>query len=133
MSVVPELEYYANLSADSSPCRDLPALLLKAAKEIRRLEQQVQDHLQKPPRTTLRTTHTYATLEVSATTYNEVKTLLTLAAYGHAFDGDLIDMHGIALTTTEEMPAQVLFKQSLEIGGKAIAQGCFCTVYGEAE
>jgi hypothetical protein len=51
MSVVPELEYYANSGADSSPCRDLPALLLKAAKEIRRLEQQVQD-LQKPPRTT---------------------------------------------------------------------------------
>ncbi len=51
-------------------------------------------------------THTYAILEVSAATFNEVKAKLTAAEYHHAFDRDVIDMHGIALRAdaAEEKP-----------------------------
>lgn len=44
-----------------------------------------------------RTTHTYAVLEVTPMAFVEVKRLLAAAGYDHAFDGDVIDMHGIAL------------------------------------
>ena len=46
-------------------------------------------------------THTYAVLDVPATVFAAVKALLTAADYGHAFDRDLIDMHGIALRARE--------------------------------
>ena len=53
----------------------------------------------------LRTTHTYATLEVSATTYLEIKRKLEAAGYGDRFHEDqgkvLIDMQGIALEKSE--------------------------------
>ncbi len=44
-------------------------------------------------------TRTYAILEISRKAYNEIKALLKAADYGHAFafNGDVIDMHGIAL------------------------------------
>jgi hypothetical protein len=42
-------------------------------------------------------TYTYAILDVSQTTWNEVAEGLRNAGYGHAFDGNIIDMHGIAL------------------------------------
>ena len=47
-------------------------------------------------------TYTYALLDISAATYEEIKRLLQEAEYDHAFhdDGDgheVIDMHGIAL------------------------------------
>ena len=42
-------------------------------------------------------THTYAILEVSPETYEEIKKKLEAASYQHAFHGDVIDMHGIAL------------------------------------
>ncbi len=45
----------------------------------------------------IRSTHTYATLEVSAEAYDEIYKLLELADYQHAFHDGLIDMHGIAL------------------------------------
>lgn len=54
------------------------------------------------------TTHTYAILEVSAQTYDEIRDLLEAAGYQHAFharedgDGYNIDMHGIALTRVKE-------------------------------
>lgn len=42
--------------------------------------------------------HTYATLEVSADAYDEIRKKLEAAGYRHAFHEDgLIDMHGIAL------------------------------------
>lgn len=49
-------------------------------------------------------THTYALLEVSPEAFEEVSHKLEAAGYDHAFhrggvDGDLIDMHGIALST----------------------------------
>lgn len=63
-----------------------------------------------PPahRTTLRHTHTFATLEVSPDAYEEIARLLLSADYDHVFVADepttvgrtpppLIDMHGIAL------------------------------------
>lgn len=45
----------------------------------------------------MRTTHTYAILEVSAAAYEEIRALLEAAGYQHAFHDDVIDMHGIAL------------------------------------
>jgi hypothetical protein len=49
----------------------------------------------------MRTTHTYAVLDVPRTVYAAVRALLAQADYQHAFhanpDGEVIDMHGIAL------------------------------------
>ena len=46
-------------------------------------------------------THTYAVLDVPGAVYAAVRALLDRASYQHAFhaddDGELIDMHGIAL------------------------------------
>jgi hypothetical protein len=42
-------------------------------------------------------TYTYAVLEVSADTFREIADKLRAAGYGHAFDRDVIAMHGIAL------------------------------------
>lgn len=42
-------------------------------------------------------THTYAELEVSPSTYKEIKRLLEQAGYDHAFVGGVIDMKGIGL------------------------------------
>lgn len=48
-----------------------------------------------------RSTHTYAVLEVPRAVYAAVRALLEAAEYQHAFhakdDGEIIDMHGIAL------------------------------------
>ena len=50
---------------------------------------------------TIRQTHTYAVLEVSPAAYREIRGALEAAGYAHAFhqggDGEVIDMHGIAL------------------------------------
>jgi hypothetical protein len=50
----------------------------------------------------MRTTHTYAILEVSPETYAEVRAKLVAGGYDHALhtdpdDGEKIDMSGIAL------------------------------------
>lgn len=42
-------------------------------------------------------TYTYAILDVSAPTFDEIAEKLRAAAYHHCFDRDVIDMHGIAL------------------------------------
>lgn len=56
-------------------------------------------------------THTYATLPVTRDTYNEVADKLREAEYGHAFinegEGEVIDMHGIALQA-QPAPAATL-------------------------
>jgi hypothetical protein len=44
-----------------------------------------------------RTTHTYAVLEVTPMAFVEIRRRLEKAGYQHAFDGDVIDMHGIAV------------------------------------
>lgn len=50
--------------------------------------------------------HTYAILEVSHATYEEIRTKLLDAGYQHALDrdadGEVIDMHGIALQCGKE-------------------------------
>jgi hypothetical protein len=51
-------------------------------------------------------THTYAILEVSIGTFEEIETKLRQAGYAHAFDDGLIDMNGIALEK-EELPVDV--------------------------
>lgn len=50
----------------------------------------------------IRSTHTYAVLDVSPEAYAEIRRRLEEAGYAHAFDdrnegGEVIDMHGIAL------------------------------------
>lgn len=49
----------------------------------------------------IRQTHTYSILEVSAAAYAEIRAKLEEAGYAHAFhderDGEVVDMHGIAL------------------------------------
>lgn len=46
----------------------------------------------------MRQTHTYSILQVSQSTYNEIRDKLKTAAYDHAFHEDgIIDMHGIAI------------------------------------
>jgi hypothetical protein len=56
----------------------------------------------------MRVTHTYAILEVSPTTYAEIRAKLLTAGYEHAFHcddkGDAIDMHGIAIAEAKEAP-----------------------------
>ncbi len=44
-------------------------------------------------------TRTFATLEVSPATFNEIFEKLSEAEYHHAFVDDHIDMHGIGLWT----------------------------------
>lgn len=54
----------------------------------------------------LRQTHTFAELEVSPRTYDEIAVKLRVAGYDHAFVADStnggIDMHGIGLTRAAE-------------------------------
>lgn len=45
----------------------------------------------------MRTTHTYAVLEITFEAWEEIADKLRAAGYDHAFDGDVIDMHGIAV------------------------------------
>lgn len=57
----------------------------------------------------MRVTHTYAILEVSPTTYAEIRAKLMVAGYEHALNrddkgGDVIDMHGIAIAEARETP-----------------------------
>lgn len=47
-------------------------------------------------------THTYAVLDVSAACYAEIRRRLAAADYRHAFHGDVIDMHGIAIRVEQE-------------------------------
>ena len=52
----------------------------------------------------MRSTHTYAVLEISRAAFDEIKAHLEAAGYGQAFhdDGTIIDMHGIAVKVAEE-------------------------------
>jgi hypothetical protein len=50
----------------------------------------------------IRSTYTYALLEVAPEVYAEIRKQLDAAGYGHAFHqdddrGEVIDMHGLAL------------------------------------
>jgi hypothetical protein len=47
---------------------------------------------------TLRSTYTYAEMEVTAAAYDEIAGKLRAAGYDHAFNDGAIDMHGIGLT-----------------------------------
>lgn len=54
--------------------------------------------------TAIRASHTLATLEVSLTTFNEIKALFKEAGYDHVFleDGRMIDMTGIGIVPPPE-------------------------------
>ena len=62
-------------------------------------------------------THTYAVLEVPRSVYAAVRALLAQADYGHTFhnekDGEVIDMHGIALKSREGPPGTEITVSSL--------------------
>lgn len=58
-------------------------------------------------------TYTYAILDISPEAYREIKSKLKEAGYDHAFHGDVIDMHGIAL-------------QAKGHDWKSYANGMFC-------
>lgn len=49
----------------------------------------------------MRSTHTFATMEVSQATYDEIKQKLLEADYHHAFVDGHLDMHGIGLAVAE--------------------------------
>jgi hypothetical protein len=42
-------------------------------------------------------THTYVTLELTENAYQEIRSALLKAGYSHAFNGEVIDMHGLAV------------------------------------
>lgn len=65
--------------------------------------------------TAIRTSHTLATLEVSLTTFNEIKALFEEAGYDHVFleDGKMIDMTGVGL-----VPPPTPDKVDIFINGK---------------
>lgn len=52
----------------------------------------------------LRSTRTYATMEVSKATFDEIAAKMRDAGYDHVFlnRGETIDMHGIALEMEEQ-------------------------------
>lgn len=56
-------------------------------------------------------TYTYAVLDVPRTVFAAVRALLDQADYGHAFhakpDGEVIDMHGIALRSRDQAAGPV--------------------------
>jgi len=54
-----------------------------------------------------RTTHTYAKLEVTEATWQEIADKLRAAGYDHAFHDGVIDMHGIGLQQLERHPEQL--------------------------
>jgi len=53
----------------------------------------------------MRTTRTYAVLQVTSRTYTEIYEAFKAAEYSHAFmDDDVIDMHGVALSRLDIVP-----------------------------
>lgn len=52
----------------------------------------------------VRSTHTFAELDVSPAAYDEIRGKLEEAGYQHAFIGSAIDMHGIGLVRATESP-----------------------------
>lgn len=65
----------------------------------------------------MRSTHTYAVLDVPRSVYGAVRALLAAAGYDHAFhqdgDAEVIDMHGIALQSTGGQPGTEITVGSL--------------------
>ena len=51
--------------------------------------------------------YTYAILDVSAPTFEEIAAKLKKAGYDHCFDGEVIDMHGIAIKKEEKTDVAV--------------------------
>ncbi len=71
----------------------------------------------------LRSTHTYAVLEVSPEAFREIRAKLEAADYHHAIhenadDGPTIDMHGIGLAVERQVPSA-----SAGAGGRG-PEGC---------
>jgi len=58
-------------------------------------------------------TYTYVTMEVSEATFNEIAKKLDDAGYDHAIDTEegILDMHGLALTTSSQPSIEDRLKQ----------------------
>lgn len=83
----------------------------------------------------MRSTYTYAILEVSPAAHAEIKAKLLAAGYQHAIDGDTIGMHGIALEPEVETAEQKLARLNIrkpyqcpDCGGYVVGGGCTCSV-----
>lgn len=104
----------ANLSKIQDAIQDLenynPTLHDEAKEAFRShmasLEKHKKDEFEKPrpPRPILRQTHTYVTMDVTHSVFEEVKKKLEDAEYHHAIhdEGTKLDLHGIALTLDPE-------------------------------
>ena len=64
-------------------------------------------------------THTYVTLEISFTAYQEIAAKLREAGYDHAFDGQTIDMHGLALVPAPIPEGEEAMLNAMDFGGIA--------------
>lgn len=73
-------------------------------------------------------THTYATLEISELAFKEIEAKLKAAGYDHVFDGNIIDMHGLALIKEQGEPTGLC----LECGGYCYDGKQFCCSSHEA-
>ena len=83
----------------------------------------------------MRSTYTYAVLEVSPAAHAEIKAKLLAAGYQQAINGDTIDMHGIALEPEAETAEQKLARLNIrkpyqcpDCGGYVVGGGCTCSV-----
>jgi hypothetical protein len=65
--------------------------------------------------------HTYVVLEISDVAFREIAEKLHKAQYYDAFDGDVIDMHGIAIKS--EGPVEK--KSVLRVTSEMTADGTF--------
>lgn len=59
-------------------------------------------------------TYTYAILDVSEMTFEEIARKLREARYNHCFDGDVIDMSGIAIKREEKADVAVQSKSGTD-------------------
>lgn len=72
----------------------------------------------------MRSTHTYALIEISGPAFNEIAQKLLKAGYQHAFGGNgEIDMHGIGLGVDKTITAETTTIETLSLLSARTKQG----------
>lgn len=98
----PALDLAAEAVLEQLACRPTQKNLATARRVAAAVLNTVAERGNWTPRARLTQTHTYAVLEVSPAVYREIRESLETAWYQHAFhqgdEGEVIDMHGIALS-----------------------------------